>query len=102
MRDTAERSKSQALAIYLFWMKTGCSQDIIATYFGLEGRRTVSRYISQVRKCLSGSFVKKNLGPSHLKRKEWLKHSNILASELFSTQKDQQIAVADGKKTIRK
>ena len=33
MRDSQSRTKSQALAIYLFWLKTGLSQTTIAAYF---------------------------------------------------------------------
>ena len=44
MNNTASRSKSQALAFYLFWLKTGCTQDIIASYFGAY---LSQRYISR-------------------------------------------------------
>ena len=34
MKNSSKRTKSQALAIYLFWLKTGLSQTLISTYFG--------------------------------------------------------------------
>jgi hypothetical protein len=33
MRDTDKRSKYQALAVYLFWLKTGLDQTTIAQVF---------------------------------------------------------------------
>ena len=47
MRNTNERSLSQALAIYLYWLKTGLDQDSIANHFGTITRRQVSAYLFQ-------------------------------------------------------
>ena len=64
MNNTVFRTKSQALAVYLFWLKIGCYQDIIATYFGANlSQRDISRYCDQVRVALNESFVKENIGP---------------------------------------
>ena len=49
MRNTNERSLSQALAIYLYWLKTGLDQDSIADHFGTITRRQVSAYCEQIR-----------------------------------------------------
>jgi hypothetical protein len=54
MRDSKYRTVSQALAIYLFWLKTGFAQQIIANYFGITdpddyviGEKDDSRTISR-------------------------------------------------------
>jgi hypothetical protein len=35
MRDSKYRTVSQALAVYLFWLKTGFTQHMIAHFFGI-------------------------------------------------------------------
>ena len=50
INNTASRSKRQALSVYLFWLKTGCTQDIIPSYFGAYlSQIDISRYCDQVR-----------------------------------------------------
>ncbi len=57
LRETCKRNKSQALAIYLFWLKTGLDQQNIGTIFCLENQKSVSRLLAQVRKALIKDFV---------------------------------------------
>ena len=42
MRETSNRSISQALVVYLYWLKTGSDQESIANHFGSVSRRQVS------------------------------------------------------------
>jgi hypothetical protein len=55
MRDSKYRTVSQALAVYLFWLKTGLTQHMIGIFFGITDpdvyeigdkgdSRTISRY----------------------------------------------------------
>ena len=54
MNNTVFPTKSQALAVYLFWLKTSCTQDIIATYIGANlSQRDISHYCDQVRVSLN-------------------------------------------------
>lgn len=62
MRDTDQRTKHQALAIYMYWLKTGLDQMTIATLFGINSQQDISRYLKQVRKCLYENFVPEFLG----------------------------------------
>lgn len=48
MRDTEQRSISQALAIYLFWLRTGLDQFNIAAIFNIRSQQVVSNYLDQV------------------------------------------------------
>ena len=36
LRNTSSRSKSQVLAIFLFWLKTGLDQYTVADYFDID------------------------------------------------------------------
>ena len=44
MRDSESRIKTQAVAIYLFWLRTGLSQELIATHIDSISQLDVSRY----------------------------------------------------------
>ena len=70
MRDSEARSKSQALAVYLFWLKTGLDQETIAAYFNIKNRIDISHFCQQVREALFSDFVPKNLGSSLYTREE--------------------------------
>lgn len=67
MRDTEQRKKSQALAVYLFLLKTGLDQHTMAALFEIESQRIVSRYLSQVRESLINNLVPKYLGINNFK-----------------------------------
>ena len=59
MNMSSSRTISQSLAIYLFWLKTGCTQEIIAAYFGNDLiQQDISNYCDQVRKTIiKGKFI---------------------------------------------
>ena len=96
LNDSSVRTKSQALSIYLFWLKTGLNQESIKAYFKLNNRVDVSRYCEQIRKCLLESFVPEYLGCKNLNRAEWLEQNSLIVKELFSLKDDQFAVVADG------
>ncbi|CAF1101911.1 unnamed protein product [Brachionus calyciflorus] len=79
MRDSINRTKSQALAVYLFWLKTGLDQQTIASYFNLENRISISHMCQQVRATLTEDFVPYNLGPSVMGGDEWVKQNSEIA-----------------------
>ena len=83
MRNREERSINQALAVYLFWLKTGLDQETLAAYFGIDDRRVVARYCEQIRDGLLKYFVPKNLGTQHLSRQEWINNNTPIVEELF-------------------
>lgn len=82
MRDSPIRSKTQALAIYLFWLKTGLDQKMVSTHFELNSQFDISRILAQVRVGLI-DFIKENLGANHLTRDQWLENNSKIAQELF-------------------
>ncbi|CAF1003785.1 unnamed protein product [Brachionus calyciflorus] len=96
MKDSNVRTKSQALAIYLFWLKTGLNQEAIKAHFKIENRTDVSRYCEQVRAALSEFFVPNYLGCNSLRRDQWVTQNSIIATELYSLSNDQFVVIADG------
>ena len=44
-RKLGDIIRTQALAVYLFWLKTGLSQDIIATHFDKIDRNDVKKFL---------------------------------------------------------
>ncbi|RNA22087.1 Vacuolar sorting-associated 13C [Brachionus plicatilis] len=88
MKDSQVRTKSQALAIYLFWLKTGMTQRVIKAHFRLNERVDVSRYCEQVRMSLLAKFVPDFLGPDVMERSEWVKQNTEIAKELYGLKDD--------------
>ncbi|CAF0717678.1 unnamed protein product [Brachionus calyciflorus] len=79
MRDSINRTKSQALAVFLFWLKTCLDQLTIASYFSLENRISISHMCQQVRDALTEDFVPYNLGLSLMGRDDWVKQNSEIA-----------------------
>lgn len=84
MRDSHVRTKSQALAIYLFLLKTGMTQEAIKAHFKLDERVEVSRYCEQIRSSLLANFVPLYLGPGVLDRNEWIKLNTPIAQLFYN------------------
>ena len=96
MRESMERTVSQALSIYLFWLKTGNDLRTIAAVFGLNDHFEVSRYLEQVREVSNKKFVIENIGAQCLSREEWLSHNTEIANGLFTENDNQFVFVPDG------
>ena len=93
MNESKNRSKSQALAIYLFWLKTGMTQETIAAYFGADLKQIdISHINEQVRTHLE-DFVNKNYGSRHLTREMLLDHNSAFVNKSFGTEKKQIVAL---------
>ena len=86
MRNTEGRTITQAIVVYLFWLKTGVDQTTISVIFGIKGQPDVSRYLAQAREGLS-SFVKNHIGPNALTRTQWIQCNTNIAIELFVDKK---------------
>ena len=95
LKKTQKRNPLQALFVYLFWLRTGMSQDLIAVILEIT-QQDVSRYCYQVREALFSEFVPENLGPNRLARDDWLLHNTEIVKNLFQTQENQLFLIADG------
>ena len=96
MRNSKERKVSQALAIYLYWLKTGLDQQSIACHFGTVTRRQVGHYCEQIRNCLIRNYVPKHLGAKHLTREQFLLHNSEVSKSLFNLEDNRLSLIADG------
>lgn len=96
LKHSPTRSKEQALAIYLTWLKTGIPQSTLSAFFGIEPRQKISHMCHQVREAFKKDFVHKFLGSSSLNRDQWLNKNTDLVKELFSLSNDQFCLIADG------
>jgi hypothetical protein len=96
LKNSTVRKKSQALATYMFWLKTGLDYRTIASVFSLEEFQNVGNYCNQVRDSMLKDFVPNYLGAAHLPREEWKKHNTDIVKELFFDNNDQFAIIADG------
>ncbi len=72
----------KALVVYLFWLRTNSSQQIIASLFSID-QQDVSRLCSQVRNCLTKDFVPLYMGANQMTRERWLDHNSVLVKSLL-------------------
>ncbi|CAF1094076.1 unnamed protein product [Brachionus calyciflorus] len=94
MKDSANRTKSQALAIYLFGLKTGMSQNIIAAYFDTDlSQQNVSNYCNQIRQDLNKYFVTLNLGVKHMNRDHLCSRNSVFVKQFCENQENTKIAL---------
>ena len=78
LKHSPSRSKEQALAVYLTWLKTGIPQATLSTFFGIDSRQKISHMCQQVREAFKKDFVPKFLGCNILNRKEELSKNTEL------------------------
>ena len=64
IKNSNRRSKEQALAIYLYWLKTGLTQNMIALFFGFKSKQrlVIQSICRQVRSAFAKDFVPLYLG----------------------------------------
>ena len=64
IKNSNRRSKEQALAIYLYWLKTGLTQNMIALFFGFKSKQRllIQSICRQVRSAFAKDFVPFYLG----------------------------------------
>ncbi|CAF1091259.1 unnamed protein product [Brachionus calyciflorus] len=97
MRNWEKRSKSQALAVYLFWLKTNMEQETIAAFFCSIEMIDVSHFCQQIRDALMNDFVPSYLGSNIRTREDWVSQNSLVAKELYSINEDKLVFFADGK-----
>lgn len=94
VQDTACRNPDFTLAIYLFKMKTGLSDEVIGALIG-RIRQTISYHVTRARKILNDQFVPPNLGLGHISRQEIMtEHTTEMSKIIHGTNKC--VLVMDG------
>ena len=96
LNNSPVRSKEQALAIYLFWLKSGIQQSLITTIFGFDSRQRVADYCAQTREALVKHFVPQYLGANHINREAFLLKNTVFSKRLFDLNDSQLCLIADG------
>lgn len=74
MKDSQTRTVSQAMAVFLYHLKSGVAQDEVRRLFGLKCQQRVSDFCISVLKALTDNFVNHFLGIDHLTREQLLSH----------------------------
>lgn len=82
MRDNKNRTVSQAMAVFLYRLKSGVAQNEVRRLFGLKSRQRVSDYFISVLKALHTNMVPKFFGLGHLTREELYSHMTDAAKVL--------------------
>lgn len=96
VRQTPARSAATTLGIFLFKLKSGLSNKILATLFNIS-KSSIRRAFHSTRKILSTDFVPLHLGFQHISREEVItQHTRLLAQNLLTENPDQAILVLDG------
>lgn len=94
----SERCKEPrtALGIYLTKLRTGDSDERLATLFNVS-RRKLERLLAIVRECLANEYVILHLGLDHINRNEVLERNLTIPKALFGNEEnDKVILIYDG------
>ncbi|CAF4440187.1 unnamed protein product, partial [Rotaria magnacalcarata] len=99
IRPSCNRSIRTAVGIYLYKLRLGISNRLLACMFQIADKRTVSRIINSARQAIVKSFVPDNLGFGHVTREDVIgRHTTIIARELMcgGDSTDTAIIIIDG------
>ena len=96
VKNTPVRSAFTSLGIFLFKLKSGLSNKLLSTLFGIS-KASIRRAVHTVRQALMVEFVPSNIGFSHISREDIINHhTRVLAQSLLAESNDQAILVLDG------
>lgn len=83
------------LAIYLMKIRTGDSDERLATKFKMS-RRTLERKLNLTRECLIQDFVPLHLGLEHITREQAIDRTLTIPANFFGGDEETNIFVLDG------
>lgn len=90
------REPRQALGIYLTKLRTGDSNDRLASQFRMS-RRSIGRKLKIVRECLTADFVDHHLGLDHITRENILERNQTIPKGIFGNEANTKaIIICDG------
>lgn len=90
------REPRTALGVYLTKLRTGESDERLATLFNMS-RRKVERLLVIVRECLNSHYVGLHLGVDHIDRNQLLERNLSIPKSLFGNENnDKLILICDG------
>lgn len=90
------RHPQRVLGAYMTKLRTGESNERLATLFGMS-RRTFEDHLKIARECLTQDFVSRNLGLNHLSRENVLERNLLIPKEFFGDEQNTKaILILDG------
>ncbi|XP_008553228.3 uncharacterized protein LOC103575255 [Microplitis demolitor] len=95
MRDTRTRSVTQALIIFLFKLKTGNSNETIASIFGLPYAQQVSEYFTQILTSFEKEILPYSFRYNAVSRQQLIANTSDNAKKLLNVNENQLILIVD-------
>lgn len=90
------RHPRRVLGAYMTKLRTGESNERLATLFGMS-RRTFEDHLKIARECLTQYFVNRHLGLDHLSRENVLERNLLIPKEFFGDEQNTKaILILDG------
>lgn len=96
LRNSSTRTSVQAIIVFLLKLKTGSSNEMIASILGLQHAQLVSEYFSSVLNSFETDVLPQHFGLQTVTRE--LIHSNTsqIAKGIFSVHDEQLMIICDG------
>ncbi|XP_043287510.1 uncharacterized protein [Venturia canescens] len=95
MRNTESRNVIQAIVVFLFKLRTGNSNRVIASVLGLEREQSVSEYSDSVINSFEKDILPMHFGVNAISRDTIMNHSSVTATNLYGS-RDQLMIICDG------
>ncbi|CAG4992826.1 unnamed protein product [Colias eurytheme] len=90
------RHPRRVLGAYMTKLRTGESNERLATLFGMS-RRTFEDHLKIARECLTQDFVNRHLGLDHVSRENVLERNLLIPKEFFGDEQNTKaILILDG------
>ncbi|XP_044586031.1 uncharacterized protein LOC123266063 [Cotesia glomerata] len=96
MRKSVNRNVIQALVIFLFKLRTGNSNAVISSIFGLAREQMVSDYCDEVISSFEKDVLPQYFGIDAISRETLLANTSNTAKVLYQVKDDQLIFICDG------
>ncbi|XP_058804597.1 uncharacterized protein LOC131674731 [Phymastichus coffea] len=97
LRNTDNRTVNQALVIFLFRLRTGNSNEMISSVFGLDRPQQVSEFSKSILKSFEKDVLPSRFGLKAVNRNDLIEnHSTILLQKLHNIKDSNLTLVGDG------
>lgn len=96
MRKSGNRGVTQALAVFLFKLRSGNSNAIVSSIFGLEHAQQVSDYSKEVINSFEKDILSNQFGVNAISRDTIVANVSSTARKLFKLNEDQAMIICDG------
>lgn len=94
IKNNIERTKTQLIALYRYWLRKGTDQCTLSHLFTDKNQQEISNYLNQIRTAINNDFVPLFLG-ANKDREFYLKHNTKSVIELHELRANDLAIVAD-------